>query len=506
MYINGHNLCIGCMRPLREDGTCSFCGFKQEEYNPIPRCLTPGTTLAGRYVTGRVLGEGSFGITYMGWDKRMDIPVAIKEYFPSDMVSRDVICGSDNQVYLYENEKKKDYDRYLEKFLNEAKCLSQFNQVEGIVSVWDFFYENNTAYLVMQHVDGISVKAYVRKYGKISAKHVLEAMRPVLFALEQVHGAGIIHRDISPDNMMMTKKGSLVLIDFGAARLRNIDYTKTMTVMYKRGFSPEEQYRVKGKWGAYTDVYSICATMYFMMTGEAPVDSVIRALGDDMKSLVPMKDLDISVSQRRAVMKGLEVSARNRWQTVGELYGALFDEVGEEEKRNGKQRFYAKWGVGALLFVLAAGAVFGFTTMRQVGEDAAEKKNIPADTAEVLLPAEVTETPDVREGVGAKAEADKKVKKVTVPKLTGLTRKAAKEKLQRKNLICHVKRVKSEEKEGTVIRQSLRAGKKTEPGTRVTITVSKGKEPEPTPTPRKEQTRHEDSDKAANDNFAGVIR
>lgn len=100
MYINGYNLCIGCMRPLDAGGECSFCGLKQEEYTPIPRCLSPGAELAGRYVTGRVLGEGSFGITYMGWDTYMDIPVAVKEYFPCDMVSRDVICGSNNSVYF----------------------------------------------------------------------------------------------------------------------------------------------------------------------------------------------------------------------------------------------------------------------------------------------------------------------------------------------------------------------------------------------------------------------
>ncbi len=192
MYINDHNLCIGCMQPLDSDGGCSFCGLKQEEYSPIPRCLTPGTELAERYVTGKVLGEGSFGITYMGWDKYMDIPVAIKEYFQSDMVSRDVICGSGNDVYLYESGKKDDYDTYLKKFLDEARCLSRFNQVDGIVSVLDFFYENNTAYLVMQYIDGISVKEHIYKKGKLSAEDVVTAMRPVLLALEQIHNTGIV--------------------------------------------------------------------------------------------------------------------------------------------------------------------------------------------------------------------------------------------------------------------------------------------------------------------------
>lgn len=357
MYIHGQNRCIGCMQPLDTDGGCSFCGLKQEEYHAIPRCLQPGMELASRYVIGKVLGEGSFGITYAGWDKQMNIRVAIKEYFPSDMVSRDVICGLDHSVYLYESEKKQDYDVYLKKIWEEAKCLSRFNKVDGIVSVRDFFYENNTAYLVMHHIDGISVKEYVSRHGKIPADQVLKTVEPIILALEQVHGTGIIHRDISPDNVMIRKDGSLVLIDFGAARMRNIDNTKTMTVMFKRGFSPEEQYRCRGKWGAYTDVYSLCATMYFMMTGTAPVDSVIRALGDDLLSLESMKGLEISAEQSRAVMKGMEVSAKDRWQSMRDLYDALYREEIKTD-RNKNRKWYKKISIGSVVIVLAAGTLY----------------------------------------------------------------------------------------------------------------------------------------------------
>ncbi len=333
MYINSRNLCIGCMRPLGVDPICPHCGMKQDGYIPVPRCLTPGTVLAGRYITGKVLGEGAFGITYIGWDTSMDIIVAIKEYFPSNMVSRDVICGSGNKIYTYENEKKHDYDRYLKKFIHEAKCLSRFYEVEGIVPVLDFFYENNTAYIVMQYIEGISVKQYIEKNGKIPAKKVMKMIRPVLMALEQVHRAGIVHRDISPDNIMIRPDQSLVLIDFGAARMRNLDTPQTMTVMFKRGYSPEEQYRYKGCWGPYTDVYSICATMYYMMTAVTPADSVIRALKDDMPSLVGMRDLGIPTAQRRAVMKGLAVTLKNRWQNVEELCQALYKDCGMRERK-----------------------------------------------------------------------------------------------------------------------------------------------------------------------------
>ncbi len=170
MNIEGSNLCIGCMKPLGQTGRCSFCGMKQEDYNPIPRCLFAGDAACGPVYSGESAGRGKLRITYIGWDSRLQIPVAIKEYFPSEMVSRDVICGHGNKVYLYENAKKNHYEEDIKKFLNEAKCLSKFNEVEGIVSVLDFFYENETAYIVMQFIDGVSVKEYIKKNGKMDGK------------------------------------------------------------------------------------------------------------------------------------------------------------------------------------------------------------------------------------------------------------------------------------------------------------------------------------------------
>lgn len=433
MYINSRNLCIGCMRPLDSAETCPHCGLKQDEYAPIPRCLTPGTVLAGRYMTGRVLGEGSFGITYIGWDLSMNIPVAVKEYFPSDMVSRDVICGSGNEVYLYENEKKKDYDAYLKKFFNEAKCLSRFNQVEGIVSVRDFFYENNTAYIVMQYIEGISVKQYIEKNGKIPAKKVIRMIHPVLMALEQVHGTGIIHRDISPDNIMIKPDQSLVLIDFGAARMRNMDTTRTMTVMFKRGYSPEEQYRYKGKWGPYTDVYSICATIYFMMTGKTPVDSVIRALKDDMPSLVGVKDIGIPVSQRKAVMKGLAVTLKNRWQSIEELCQALYGDKGEAEAGRGIVWWCRnRKKVLTMVFVMA---LSGSLTMAAAwGAYGSGDGQMPEETALTSAPTVMQQVPDMAgtaETIAlAASEGAAAPREYKMVSLKGLTKAKAEKKLK----------------------------------------------------------------------------
>lgn len=519
MYINGRNLCIGCMRPLSSDGGCSFCGLRQEEYNPIPRCLKPGTELAGRYVTGKVLGEGSFGITYMGWDQEMQIPVAVKEYFPSDMVSRDVICGSDNSVYLYESEKKNDYKDYLKKFWQEAKCLSQFNQVAGVVSVLDFFYENNTAYIVMQHIDGISVKKYISEHGSMPADRVLEIIRPVLLALEQVHSTGIVHRDISPDNLMIKEDGSVVLIDFGAARMRNVDNTKTMTVMFKRGFSPEEQYRCKGRWGAYTDVYSISATIYFMMTGKTPLDSVIRALEDSMPSLVSMKELNIPVGQRRAVMKGLAVNAKDRWQNIGDLYAALY----EEEKAEYAvcwMRYRRAAAVTGL--VVLAGIVAGGSFHWKNTAEAEKERVVPQVEQASPEPVEAAaEFPEETRSTSAVQEALRPdIIQVKVPKLTGLSGAAAEKKLKGTGLKCQTKRVERDERAGTVVAQDIRSGKKVPKATVVTITVSKGRTATPKPAPTKTKAPSQDAGKRrtdrdkkegktgteGRDDFAGIIR
>lgn len=515
MHINGHNLCIGCMRPLKYDGRCSFCGLNQEEYYAIPRCLQPGAELADRYVIGKVLGEGSFGITYIGWDRFLDIQVAIKEYFPSDMVSRDVICGLDNNVYLYESKKKKDYDEYLKKFWNEAKCLSRFNKVEGIVSVKDFFYENNTAYLVMQHVDGISVKEYVQANGKMPASQVVKAIRPVLLALEQVHNTGIVHRDISPDNLMLKKDGSLVLIDFGAARMRNIDNTKTMTVMFKRGFSPEEQYRYKGKWGPYTDVYSICATIYYMMTGTAPLDSIIRALGDDLPSLISRKDLDISLRQRKAIMKGMAVTAKNRWQSVGELCDALYEEGVPTTEKKGKS--WKKITISAAIFLF----VMGFLSIRFLSlQDASpnsirnpENINIATTDPDVISASAIAHFDQEEPATETVLPIAETEPMVTAPKIIGMRLTAAKRKLKKIGLTYKIKWIESNKKKGIVLKQSVSAGKDVREGTKIILTASRGiKETEPisTSSPVKKNDAEPNpvrkKNTKQNDGFAGIIR
>ena len=324
MQVNGLQLCIGCMHTLTNIKECSHCGMIQTEYAPLPRCLVPGTKLANRYVLGKVLGEGSFGITYIGWDEIRNIPVAIKEYYPADLVSRDVLRSKDKKVYAFEKDDASDYETQLQKFYEEAQNLSRFNQLTSIVSVYDFFYENQTAYIVMNYIEGISLKEYIKQNGPMTQGKMLQLMEPVLMDMQKVHESGLIHRDISPSNILMDADGKLILIDFGAARITNVDLTRSLTLVFKRGYSPEEQYRSDGKQGFYTDIYSLSAVMYYMLTGKTPLEAVSRMIDDTMASLSEMKEISLDKHIASAIMKGLSIKAENRWQSCEELFEAIY--------------------------------------------------------------------------------------------------------------------------------------------------------------------------------------
>lgn len=239
--------CMGCMKafPKGKDkrSTCPLCGFSLESYDRAPRCIRLGSILKERYLIGRVLGEGSFGITYIGRDMLLDQIVAIKEYFPINHVSRDMLeeeSDTGNTVYVYAGDEDESYKNGLEKFYNEAKILAKFHGIAGVVSVINFFYANGTAYLVMEYVDGITLKEYIKEHGPIAGERVLQMIHPVIKALSAIHKTGIIHRDISPDNILVNQKEELVLIDFGSARAERQTMTQSMAVKANRRFQSME--------------------------------------------------------------------------------------------------------------------------------------------------------------------------------------------------------------------------------------------------------------------------
>lgn len=329
MSENNKKICLGCMQEINTDDIkCPHCGFNPNAYKVNPRCLRLGTKLAGKYIIGKVIGEGGFGITYIGWDEKLELPIAIKEFFPPKIASRDTTTGN-NTIYMFDHADEKSFEEGMRRSVKEARSMSKLEAYEGIVSIRDFFNENKTAYIIMEYVDGETLKEYLKENGKMEPEDVLKVMKPVMKALEQMHRTGMIHRDISPDNIMIRRDGQVKLIDFGAARVAQEEDEKSLTVMLKRGFSPEEQYRSKGHQGPWTDIYALSATMYYMLTGVIPPESMERVLEDKYVSLKEY-DIELDTKIADAIDKGLCVLAKNRYQSMSDLIHAIY---GEEEKR-----------------------------------------------------------------------------------------------------------------------------------------------------------------------------
>lgn len=319
--MNPDHFCMGCMTEREGEGPCPHCGFDEQASPPAPHQLPLRTILNGKYLIGKVLGEGGFGITYLGWDLNLDLKLAVKEYYPAGFVTRE-ITGT-NSITPFTGDSLEFFTRGRDKFINEAKTLAKFYTLPGIVSVKDFFLENGTAYIVMEYLDGITLKRHLaEKGGKLPAAEVFALMEPLVKSLTEVHRAGLIHRDISPDNIMLTKDGSVKLLDFGAAREISASGEKSNTVNIKTGFAPEEQYRTHGVQGPWTDIYALSATIYKCVTGITPDESLERIRED---RLLPPSALGVSISpaQEAALMKGLAVLQKNRFQSLEEFSAAL---------------------------------------------------------------------------------------------------------------------------------------------------------------------------------------
>lgn len=327
-------LCLGCMKEKPSEGICPYCHFDLNQYEHMEHRLSPQTILNGKYILGKALGEGGFGITYIGLDLNLQIVVAIKEYFPSGIVSRNV-TGSDTVSVLSKG--RAYYEKGRERFLLEAQTLARFYDKPGIVSVKDFFEENGTAYIVMEYLEGEDFGHFIsRNGGRLSADSVLTMMEPVIVTLAEVHAQGLIHRDISPDNIMITKDSQVKLLDFGAAR-DVTDENKSLSIMLKPGYAPIEQYQTKGKQGPWTDVYALCATIYRAITGIKPEESMSRVMEDKLKTPT---ELGISMDgvKEYVLLKGLEIKPEERWQNMGALYRALYEQRGIDERESSENR------------------------------------------------------------------------------------------------------------------------------------------------------------------------
>ena len=371
------NLCIHCMKEKHSaDEICPFCGSDPKSADIPPYHLQPFSILAGKYLLGMAIGEGGFGITYIGMDLNLEMRVAIKEYYPNGCAVRN--CSESNTVLSYSNSTQEVFEKGREKFINEARLLAKCSNLSEIVSVKDFFRENHTAYIVMEYIEGITLKAYLKQNGDhIPAQKTLQMMKPVICSLSKVHDMNLIHRDISPDNIMICNNGSVKILDFGGARDYIFSNEKSLSIMLKPGYAPEEQYRTHGNQGPWTDVYALCATMYRCITGSVPPESLERAY---QESLPPIRSIspDCPPAAASAIEKGMSIYPEDRFQSMQELYSALyessqsFSDAPEPQKRSKRK--------GLKIFLVICLFVIAFILVMYLTHDQVLTINISAKT------------------------------------------------------------------------------------------------------------------------------
>ncbi len=346
-------VCYGCFKSVNDEySACPYCGFDFHSYNISDRALHPGTVLNGKYIVGKTLGEGGFGITYLAWDRYMEIKIAIKEYYPSNIALRDTSMYGGNTLHVSSGSQNGDFESGLKRYVKEAAILSKFFNLPGIVSVKDFFYENGTAYIVMEYIEGISLREYLKgKGGKVSVNEALNIIEPIIKSLTVVHKNKLLHRDISPDNIMISREGKVKLIDFGAARYFVDDSDRSLTVVLKHGYAPIEQYSRKGEQGEWTDVYALCAVLYRMISGVVPDEAVERVHHD---TLVPLRKIKKEIPKHiaAAIEKGLCIQAEDRLQDMQELYEELY--LTKEELKRKKAEATTSTAIKILITAIIA--------------------------------------------------------------------------------------------------------------------------------------------------------
>ena len=336
--------CPHCMKPA-QGSVCGHCGGSMDWHAPATQ-LPLGTMLRGSngavYQLGAAKGQGGFGITYAAMDMMKGQRVAVKEYFPARCASR----GRDFRVYPVAGQQQI-FMGGMRSFLEEAMMLSAVCALESVVSVRDSFEANGTAYLVMEYVDGIPLHEVLQRNGPMKASELMPKLPQLLTDLETMHKARVIHRDISPDNIILMPDGKLKLLDFGSAR--SVQDGKSMTVMLKAGFSPVEQYQSKGQ-DAYTDVYALAATIYYCLTGVVPPSSVNRL---DKDSLVGPNQhgAGLTPQQEQALLDGMIVQPKLRPQSIQAFAAKLFPdqfrmEGGVREEKTGDDSIGNSGGSG----------------------------------------------------------------------------------------------------------------------------------------------------------------
>ena len=316
--MNPDTICVSCMEDDSGSRVCPKCGspFGLPVSNML--MLPPRTVLREQYLIGRALGHGGFGITYLAWDIGLETRLAVKEYMPNGVAGR----TEQTRVVPFSDITRQEYEWGLERFLEEARTLKKCNH-PNIVPVDTVFRDNGTAYLVMEYLEGTNFAEFLRRRGgTIPFEEALRVMVPVMDALSAVHAEKIVHRDVSPDNIYIPRTGKVKLIDFGAARNALSQKSRNLSVILKAGYAPEEQYRISGIQGPWTDVYATAATFYRAITGKVPPAALDRQAEDTLESLAQL-GVAIPAAAESALMKALAVRAGSRFQSMEDFKSAL---------------------------------------------------------------------------------------------------------------------------------------------------------------------------------------
>ena len=303
--------CHTCFADLTPGEICPRCGEDSSLGVDTGDVLVPGCVLVGKFKVGRLLGRGGFGATYLAWDINLRVRIAIKEFLPRQLAAR---ASGETQVYPYTGSTDA-FNVGLEQFLSEARNLAQFRDNPGIISVLDFFPQNGTGYMVMEYLDGSTLEQYLSTVGRLDIPVALQLLIPVADALRACHAVGLIHRDISPDNIFLTSDGRVKVLDFGAARFAIGARSANLSVILKEGYAPFEQYQRNGRQGPWTDIYALTATLYRLLTGDLPVTAPDRLGGTP---LPPPSEKGVAISRGLQALldKGMAIQAEQRYQTI----------------------------------------------------------------------------------------------------------------------------------------------------------------------------------------------
>ena len=322
------NLCMGCMNELDENGVCHYCNYADDAPH-LQSYLAPKTVLSDRYIVGRMLTYNGEGASYICYDTVADAKAVVREYIPDTLCEREQ--GSNNIVV--DSDCLAKYKTFMSEFVDMNRTLEKMKNLEHIVTVEDIFYENNTAYVVYDYVEGVSLKKFLQSNkGYLSWEQVKKLFVPLFTTLSIIHNAGVIHRGISPENIIVTTDGELKLTGFSISSIRTSN-TGLSTEFYS-GYTAPEQYSCLEWQGTWTDVYAISAVTYRILTGVMPLDASTRIYNDTMPEAVKVNPR-VPSHVSKVLAKAMRVKGSERIQTITELVSALFETRNQMEHQKG---------------------------------------------------------------------------------------------------------------------------------------------------------------------------